>query len=230
MGKSKLELDALKTDMIDLDISLDEVVGLVLPHRYIRGMRALLKGHEIWYLVYDRKTHEVSNMGRVKSLDRYVKGRGSSSRLIKGKILTPSCVGPYLYVLNNISLHRLVLETFVGPCPEGMLTRHFPDKDTKNNRLDNLCWGTQEQNQADRDKHGTHQKGEQGPNSKLKNKDINQIFVQYNNGSSMQKIAAHYGISPAVVYDILHRNSYKDAWVENPAIIRSVGRRKIEVS
>ena len=52
-------------------------------------------------------------------------------------------------------IHRLVLESFVGPCPDGKLCRHFPDKDTSNNRLDNLSWGTQEQNMQDKYVHGT---------------------------------------------------------------------------
>src|SRR5690242_16611852 len=34
--------------------------------------------------------------------------------------------------------HRIVLMAFVGPCPEGMETSHFPDRDPANNRLENL--------------------------------------------------------------------------------------------
>lgn len=49
--------------------------------------------------------------------------------------------------------HRLVLETFVGPCPKGHETRH-KDGDPANNRLDNLCWGTPKENAKDRGDHG----------------------------------------------------------------------------
>ena len=34
-------------------------------------------------------------------------------------------------------VHRLVLEAFVGPCPEGMVCRHL-DGDRTNNRVENL--------------------------------------------------------------------------------------------
>lgn len=50
-------------------------------------------------------------------------------------------------------IHRLVLECFVGPCPEGMEARHFPDHDKSNNRLENLSWGTAKANAADRRTH-----------------------------------------------------------------------------
>lgn len=61
----------------------------------------------------------------------------------------------------NVAVHRLVLETFVGPCPPGMECRHVPDFDPANNRLDNLQWGTPKENQNDKRIHGfrRHEKG-----------------------------------------------------------------------
>lgn len=46
-------------------------------------------------------------------------------------------------------VHRLVLEAFVGPCPEGYQTRHL-DGNPDNNHLENLCWGTAEDNSKDK--------------------------------------------------------------------------------
>jgi hypothetical protein len=43
-------------------------------------------------------------------------------------------------------VHRLVLEAFVGPCPDGMECLHSPDATRTNNRLDNLRWGTHQDN------------------------------------------------------------------------------------
>jgi hypothetical protein len=51
-------------------------------------------------------------------------------------------------------IHRLVLEAFVGPCPDGMECRHL-DGNPGNNRLDNLAWGTRAENQADSIRHET---------------------------------------------------------------------------
>ena len=51
-------------------------------------------------------------------------------------------------------LHRLILESFGGPCPEGMECRHL-DGDRSNNVLNNLAWGTRSENRADQVLHGT---------------------------------------------------------------------------
>jgi hypothetical protein len=37
------------------------------------------------------------------------------------------------------AIHCLILETFVGPCPEGMEARHL-NWNTRDNRLENLAW------------------------------------------------------------------------------------------
>ena len=62
-------------------------------------------------------------------------------------------------------VHRLVLESFVGPCPAGMECRHL-DGNHLNNALDNLAWGTHQANLADRNEHGTSLHGERNPLAK----------------------------------------------------------------
>jgi hypothetical protein len=47
-------------------------------------------------------------------------------------------------------VHRLVLELFVGPRPEGMEACHYPDPDKANNRVENLRWDTHGENAKDR--------------------------------------------------------------------------------
>lgn len=51
-------------------------------------------------------------------------------------------------------VHRLVLETFIGPCPVGYVGRHLNDIPI-DNRLDNLQWGTQAENIKDRKNNNT---------------------------------------------------------------------------
>ena len=55
-------------------------------------------------------------------------------------------------------VHHLVLEAFVGPCPEGMEARHL-DGNSYNPDLTNLCWGTSSENKFDEIHHGTHAEG-----------------------------------------------------------------------
>ena len=52
-------------------------------------------------------------------------------------------------------LHRLVLEAFVGPCPDNMVACH-DNGDPADNRPDNLRWDTQASNVRDTVKHGRH--------------------------------------------------------------------------
>lgn len=53
-------------------------------------------------------------------------------------------------------VHRLVAEAFIGPCPEGMQVRHL-NGDHRDNRAENLCYGTPAENAADKVRHGTAQ-------------------------------------------------------------------------
>jgi len=63
-------------------------------------------------------------------------------------------------------IHRLVLETFVSKCPEGMECRHL-DGNPANNSLDNLRWGTTKENMNDKIKHGKSNFGEKNNKHKL---------------------------------------------------------------
>jgi len=60
-------------------------------------------------------------------------------------------------------VHRLVLEAFVGPCPDGMQACHDPDPDPANCRLDNLRWGTPQENGEDRRRMNAMLRGPDAP-------------------------------------------------------------------
>jgi hypothetical protein len=57
--------------------------------------------------------------------------------------------------VKQLLVHRLVKETFTGPCPPGQEVRHL-DGNPRNNRLDNLVYGTPSENIFDSVGHGTH--------------------------------------------------------------------------
>ena len=46
----------------------------------------------------------------------------------------------------NLKIARLVCEAFHGPAPEGKLYVLHRDENSRNNRPDNLYWGTQKEN------------------------------------------------------------------------------------
>lgn len=130
--------------------------------------------------------YRVSSWGRVKSLPRTVKSKWGSTQDRPGKMLSCPISKSTGYPLVGLSflgkgkrkqysVHVLVLEAFVGPCPEGMMCRHFPDNDRTNVRLDNLQWGTYRQNQKDREVHGTDSRGEKSTQSKLTEAEVLEI-------------------------------------------------------
>lgn len=56
-------------------------------------------------------------------------------------------------VRREVRVHRLVMETFVGPMPAGLEIRHLDDVKT-NNHISNLAYGTRAENVNDRIKNG----------------------------------------------------------------------------
>ena len=113
---------------------------------------------EIWKPVVGYEgLYEVSNFGRVKSLDRWVRHGGKKSdytlALKKGKMLSPKDNGHgYKSVHLTVSrktkdfyIHRLVAMAFI-PNPDGLPEVNHKDENTSNNCVDNLEWCTPKYN------------------------------------------------------------------------------------
>lgn len=140
--------------------------------------------------------YEVSNQGRVLSLPR------NSTR---GGIMNSVSNGSHLFVplcRDGIKIreyvHRLVLLTFVGPCPSGRECRHL-DGDPLNNSLSNLKWGTRKENCADTDRHGRFLYGERALSSKLKARQVRNIRAALAWGKTGKSLADKYGVSRATI-------------------------------
>jgi len=112
-------------------------------------------------------------------------------------------------------VHRLVLETFIGPCPEKMECCHNNGIRT-DNRLENLRWDTRSNNHKDAIKKGTHVclwRGEKVPTSKLKESDVRMIIYMWRTKEFSQKeIMNLYQISRGHVYLIVHKKTWKHIW------------------
>lgn len=108
---------------------------------------------EIWRPIRGYENlYEVSNLGKVRSLDRLA-NRNGGTMLCKGRILKPlkTSNGYHQVDLYNdgkkirFYVHRLVYEAFNGQIPEGMQVNHI-DEDKTNNRLDNINMMTPKEN------------------------------------------------------------------------------------
>jgi hypothetical protein len=116
-----------------------------------------IPGHEGFY--------EVSDHGRLRGVDRHVEvfdRRCTKPRRFfrPGKLLKPTLtksghLDARLGLRARGLVHNLVLEAFVGPCPEGMEACHLNDV-PDDNRLANLRWGTRSDNMRDRVRNGKH--------------------------------------------------------------------------
>lgn len=93
--------------------------------------------------------------------------------------------------------HRAVLEAFTGPCPEGMEARHL-DGNPAHNSIDNLAWGTRQENSDDKSRHGTKPIGERCGSAKLADVDVVEIRRRLNKESS-RVLAAEYGVSHTTI-------------------------------
>lgn len=60
-------------------------------------------------------------------------------------------------------VHRVVLSSFVGPCPDGMEACHFPDATRSNNCIWNLRWDTRSENINDKFRHIPERKKKRCP-------------------------------------------------------------------
>lgn len=123
---------------------------------------------EVWRPVVGyEEFYEVSNQGRVRSLDRI----DSKGGLRRGRVLkfrTDDKGAGYSYIQMSANgkpakrnVHVLVLEAFVGPRPSPLHEACHLDGDKGNAALSNLRWDTRQGNWADKWRHGTATAGEQ---------------------------------------------------------------------
>lgn len=100
----------------------------------------------------------------------------------------------------QVLVHRLVLETFVGPCPPGMECRHFPDRNPINNRVENLSWGTHITNVWDRVDHGTDPRGMRNGNSRLTDDQVVRIHKLFQTGNyTKKKLGQMFRVSDVLI-------------------------------
>jgi hypothetical protein len=149
--------------------------------------------------------YEISDFGRVRSL-------GRNACMLKLMLDKNGYLRVYLsdYPRRKLAgVHRLVLLAFVGPCPAGMATRHFPDRTRTNNRLSNLSWATHTTNMRDRNVHGTHLKGERHYQAKLTHAMVRRIrAIKRWPIGLLAELAEKYGVTIRTIQHIKRRETW----------------------
>jgi hypothetical protein len=105
------------------------------------------------------------------------------------------------------AVHRLVLETFVGPCPPGHQCCHW-DGVPSNNHLENLRWGTPKDNADDTLRHGRRAVGAR-VRAKLTEPEVLEIRRLSAGGCPARQLAARFGVSSQNIMLIVSRRTWK---------------------
>ncbi len=172
---------------------------------------------ERWLPVAGFPHYEVSDLGRIRSIDRVIpcwnRWGGIRLRHYRGRVLRLATnIHGYrtavIYrdqVPHTLSVHVLVAEAFLGPRPDGMEVCHGP-----NGKLDNrppeLRYDTPAGNQADRLRDGTDNRGSKNAQVKLTEAEVVDIRSRVGAGLvSQAALAREYHVSAATICLIVKR-------------------------
>ena len=179
---------------------------------------------ELWKPILGfENLYEVSNLGRVRSLDRITE----SGQLRKGRIRKGFCfINDYKVVklyyngkTFNKSMHRLLAQAFVpNPKPEIYDTVNHIDGNRRNNNLENLEWCTQKQNIQHAWETGlipsTINSGESNVHSKLTEKDVLEIratYIPHSKGEFGTKaLSERFGVTAKTIGRIIRKELWKN--------------------
>lgn len=146
----------------------------------------------------------MSDYRSIPGYDGYSVSSTGSIRGPRGEMRPMRNQGGYLYVLTakrckprKLFVHKAILLAFVGPCPAGCESRHgndIPD----DNRLDNLCWGTRLENNADKRRNGRIPCGERSGGAKLTAEQVQQIRLE-RPYSTARALAEKFGVTHTTI-------------------------------
>ena len=188
---------------------------------------------EVWKDIPEfRGSYQVSNMGRVRSLDRVVTCSDGSMRKYKGKVLklqVDKTTGYEYLTLSNDGkrntkkVHRLVLEVFKPHVNMSDLEVNHMDGNKLNNHLTNLEWVTGRDNILHAYDMGLiNNKGERAPHAKLSNTDVLEILRRLSTGELHRDIGLDYGVSKSCITKINTGTTWRSVGEEYERIKKTI--------
>lgn len=175
------------------------------------------RAEERWRPIGDYEGwYEVSNQGRVRSLDRITRTQSLPMRA-RGKILKAHLTRGREYVTlyrdahtkpAKAQVHRLVAAAFIGPCPDGRQVNHI-DGDPTNNAITNLEYVTPKENCHHAWATGLAQhRGSRHHMARLTEEDIPIIRQELSHGASPKALGRQYGVTHSAIIAIRKGRSW----------------------
>lgn len=165
-------------------------------------------GAERWLTIPFAPDYAVSDRGSIKRIASEPAFR--CGMMLKPKLTKYGYPEVTLYVDGAplfIRVHQVVCRVFHGDRPRGKDEVGHIDGQPANCRADNLRWVTKEENYADRNRHGTHNKGERNGSAKLDMLKVQAVHILSERLPS-RKVAAVLGISKSQVGNILRGEAW----------------------
>ena len=164
---------------------------------------------------------EVSNLGRVRSLDSERPGSGTKPERQKrrGQVLKPfvantgyPTIAPkFGATRKKLLVHRLVAMAFVPGHFNGATVNHI-DGDKLNNAASNLEWVTRAENTAHQWRIGLVDiRGDKHPSTKLADADVPKIRRRLASGETQSALAREFGVSDTLIWCILNGRKRQSA-------------------
>lgn len=156
-------------------------------------------------------SHEVSNLGNIRSLSRTINRKGGRSLNLKGKAIASFVSSGYKQVTlknkHKFLVHRLVAEAFLERKENQSQVNHI-DGNKLNNHVSNLEWCTPSENIAHALSKKDWIRGSKNACSKITEKDIPEIFRLRLMGFSCKSIGEKYGVSLDLISRIIKRERW----------------------
>lgn len=165
--------------------------------------------NELWKDISGKTGYQVSNLGRVRSVDREIPAKNGGLRFYKGKILRTSLdtrgypTAQFQHNSKHSSrlVHRLVAEAFI-PNPENKPQINHKDGNKENNHVGNLEWVTPKENMRHAVLSGIK-------DSKINADNVQEIRVLYKSGKYTQKeIGELYELDQSHISRILSKERW----------------------